>query len=50
MERSIKRVRSCVQACLEDGICPFTKQLLTWQRCTILTKNNIERFRDLIRD
>lgn len=33
----------------EQGKCPFTQKALKWEQITVLTKNNIERFRDRIR-
>lgn len=32
----------------ENGVCPFTKQPLRWEQCRVLTKNNIEAYRDQI--
>jgi hypothetical protein len=32
----------------EQGVCPFTKNPLKWEQCRILTKGNIEAYRDSI--
>jgi hypothetical protein len=32
----------------EHGKCPFTKNPLSFEQCTVLTHTNIERFRERI--
>lgn len=32
----------------EQGVCPFTKKPLRWEQCRVLTKANIEAFKDSI--
>jgi len=32
----------------EQGVCPFTKNPLKWEQCRILTKGNIEAYKDSI--
>ena len=40
----------CMQAVLaEQGKCPFTKNDLSWEQCTTLTRSNIDRYRDRIK-
>ncbi|KAK9807622.1 hypothetical protein WJX72_004551 [[Myrmecia] bisecta] len=33
----------------EHGKCPFTKQPLSWESCTVLSLSNIDRYRDRIK-
>lgn len=33
----------------ESGLCPITKTPLRWEACTVLTRANIERYRDRIK-
>jgi len=32
----------------EQGVCPFTKKPLKWEQCRLLTKANIDIYRDSI--
>ena len=32
----------------EQGLCPFTKKPLRWEQCRVLTKGNIEAYKDSI--
>ena len=32
----------------EHKRCPFTKQHLSWEQCTVLTHNNIDKHKDRI--
>ena len=40
----------CMQAVLaEHGKCPFTKNSMSWEQCTVLSHTNIHRFKDRIK-